>query len=204
MAQETAALVARLRAGLNVALADAAQQALYEHWIGQEHWPLVPVALALLVGVAPVQWRAHLDTHNLVADADQLKTLLQNELTLDADLMTSGLAVRAFAQRHGVTLPAAAEPLFDFVARTLPRLAAEIPVVAAPAARSSDKEVVLGAALALVTRFTEDCLDDERMFDSARIARLMLAQAALWFPEGPPRLDERAIAELVEHYISGF
>ena len=204
MAQDTAALVARLRAGLNVALADAAQQALYEHWIGQERWPLAPVALALLVGVAPVQWRAHLDTHNLVADADQLKTLLQNELTLDADLMTSGLAVRAFAQRHGVTLPAAAEPLFDFVARTLLRLAAEIPVVAAPAARSSDKEVVLGAALALVTRFTEDCLDDERMFDSARIARLMLAQAALWFPDGAPRMDERAIAELVEHYVTGF
>jgi hypothetical protein len=204
MAQQTAALVARLRTGLNVALADAAQQALYEHWIGQERWPLDPVALALLVGIAPAQWHAHLDRHKLVADAAQLRTLLQNELTLDADLTTNGLAVRAFAQRHGVTLPAAAESLLDFVARTLPRLAAEIPVVAAAPARSSDKELVLGAALALVTRFTEDCLDDERMFDSARIAQLMLAQAALWFPDGPPRMDERAIAALVEHYISGF
>ena len=204
MAQQTAALVARLRTGLNVALADAAQQSLYEHWIGQERWPLDPVALALLVGVVPAQWHAHLDTHNLVADAERLKTLLLNELTLDADLVTSGLAVRAFAQRHDVPLPAAAESLFDFVARTLPRLVAEMPAAAVPTARSSDKEVVLGAALALVTRFTEDCLDDERMFDSARIARLMLAQAALWFPDGAPRMDERAIAELVEHYVTGF
>lgn len=204
MSESPAALIARLRSGVDIAAADTAQQLLYEHWVGQEDWPLAPVALALLVGVAPAQWAAHVQARGLQAEAEQLRARLATELALTANQITSGLRLRAWAQSQGVALPAAAETLLDFVARTLPRTVAELPAMSPPAARTSDKEMVLGAALALVTRFTEDCLDDERMFDGARIARLMLEQAALWFPDGPPRMDERAIAELVEHYISGF
>ena len=204
MLEPTVALIARLRSGLNVTAADHAQQLLYEHWLGQERWPLDPVALALLVGVAPAQWSAHVERLDLAAEAAQLRARMVTTLALDAEQFTTGSGLRAWAHSQGVALPAAAEALLDFVARTLPGLAAQLPQMNAPAARSSDKEVVLGAALALVTRFTEDCLDDERMFDGARIARLMLCQAARWFPDGPPTMDEQAIAQLVEHYISGF
>ena len=204
MSEPTAALIARLRTGLNVTAAEHAQQLLYEHWLGQERWPLDPVALALLVGVAPAQWSAHVETLGLAAEAEQLRARMLTTLALDAEQVTTGLGLRAWAHSQGVALPAAAEALLDFVARTLPRLAAQLPQMDALAAPSTDKEVVLGAALALVTRFTEDCLDEERMFDGARIARLMLSQAALWFADGPPRMDEQAIAQLVEHYISGF
>lgn len=204
MLEPTVALIARLRSGLNVAAADHAQQLMYEHWVDQERWPLDPVALALLVGVAPAQWSAHVDTLGLAAEAEQLRAHMVTTLALDAEQVTTPSDLRAWAHSQGATLPAAAEALLDFVARTLPDLAAQLPQMNAPAARSTDKEVVLGAALALVTRFTEDCLDDERMFDGARIARLMLSQAALWFPDGPPPMDEQAIAQLLEHYVSGF
>lgn len=204
MSGQVATLVAGLRRGLNVATADAAQQSLYEHWVGVEQWPLEGVAPALLVGVAPANWAAHVEERGLAAEARQLQQHLLDALAVDAGRTTSALHLRAWAQGHGVVLPAAAEQLLDFVARTLPRLAVDAPVATHAAVRPSDREAVLGAALAMVTRFTEDCLDEERMFDGARIARLMLAQAALWFPEGPPRMDEQAIARLVEHYISGF
>lgn len=204
MVEPSAALVARLRRGLNVAVAEHGQQSLYEYWVGQEQWPLQPVALALLVGVAPEQWASHVEALGLQAEAEHLRARLTVDLALDADPITSALRLRAWAHSQGIALPAAAEQLLDFVARTLPRAAVEMPATRASIARASDKEVVLGAALALVTRFSEDCLNDERMFDGACIARLMLAQAALWFPAGPPSMDEQAIAELVEHYISGF
>ena len=204
MTDSSAALIARLRTGVDITAADTAQQLLYEHWVGQEQWPLDPVALALLVGVEPTQWAAHVQAQGVQSDAEQLRARLVVDLMLDGDQSTSGLRLRAWAQSQHVVLPTVAETLLDFVARTLPRRVAELPVMQASMARASDKEAVLGAALALVTRFTEDCLDDRRMFDGARIAHLMLDQAALWFPDGPPRMDELAIAELVEHYISGF
>ena len=189
---------------MNIDVAGPAQQALYEHWVGQERWPLQPVALALLTGVAPECWAKHVAGLGLSAEAELLRARIAADLELGPDEMTQGLRLRAWAHTQGVALPTAAEQLLDFVARTLPRMAAELPPVNSPTTRTTDKEAVLGAALALVTRFTEDCLDDERMFDGARIARLMLTQAALWFPEGAPRMDEQAIAQLVEHYISGF
>ncbi len=204
MSEQCAALIARLRSGLNVTGTDSAQQLLYEHWVGVAQWPLQPVALALLVGVAPEHWASHVEALGLEAEAEQLRARLLADLALDAAQITDGLRLRAWAQSQGVALPAAAEHLLDFVARTLPMLAAQVPTTNASAERTSDKEVVLGAALAMVTRFTEDCLDEERMFDGARIARLMLTQAALWFPDGPPRMDEQAIAKLIEQYISGF
>ncbi|CAN0488250.1 unnamed protein product, partial [Phaeothamnion confervicola] len=179
------------------------QQLLYEQWLALEHWPLDPVALALLVGVAPAHWSTHVATLDLAPQAEQLRTRMLTSLTLDAQQLTTPLELRAWAHSEGVTLPAAAEALLDFVARALPGRAAQLLEIA-PAASSTDKEAVLGAALALVTRFTEDCLDEERMFDGARIARLMLSQAALWFPDRPPRMDEQAIAQLVERYINGF
>jgi hypothetical protein len=204
MAEQIPALIARLRSGVNIAAADAAQQLLYEHWVAQEQWPLSPIALALLVGVAPDLWAAHVATLGLTAEAEQLHARLVADLAREGEQHINGLRLRAWAQSQGVALPAAAEHLLDFVARTLPRLATELPATGAPGSGSRDREMVLGAALALVTRFTEDCLDEQRMFDGARIARLMLTQAALWFPDGMPRMDEQAIAQLVEHYISGF
>ncbi|MCC6710417.1 MAG: hypothetical protein IT492_22895 [Gammaproteobacteria bacterium] len=204
MTAQVATLVARLRTGLHVDVADTAGALLYERWVGAEQWPLAPVAVALLVGVAPERWQEHVESLGMASEARQLHDCLVSDLATDGAHVTSGLRLRAWAQGQGVAMPAAAETLLDFVARTLPRLAIETPLAAAAATRATDKEAVLGAALALVTRFTEDCLDEERMFDGARIARLMLAQSALWFADGPPRMSEQAIAELVEHYISGF
>lgn len=204
MTAPVATLVARLRTGLHVDDADAAGALLYERWVGEEQWPLAPVAVALLVGVAPERWQEHVKSLGMASEARQLQDHLLSDLATDGAQVTSSLRLRAWAQGQGVAMPAVAESLLDFVSRTLPRLAIEAPVAATAAPRATDKEAVLGAALALVTRFTEDCLDDERMFDGARIARLMLAQSALWFGDGPPRMSEQAIAELVEHYISGF
>ncbi|MBK6657545.1 MAG: hypothetical protein IPG43_05035 [Proteobacteria bacterium] len=203
MPGQVASLVAQLRTGLNPDSPDPARQLLYERWVGEEQWPLSPVAIALLIGVAPDAWQRHVEALAMADEVAALLDAMASALALDGEQATTGLRVRAWAHGQGVAMPAAAESLLDFVARTLPRLAEQAPVAAA-SARTTDTEAVLGAALSLVTRFMEDCLDEQRMFDGARIARLMLAQSALWFPDGPPRMDEQAIAKLIEHYISGF
>lgn len=204
MSEPTASLVARLRTGLNPDLAGSAEQMLYERWVGEEQWPLAPVAMALLIGVAPERWLSHVAALGMENEAAQLQDCLVSALARDGAQVTTGLRLRAWAHGQGVALPAAAEHLLDFVARTLPHMAVDMPPAVDAGSHATDKEAVLGAALALVTRFTEDCLDEERMFDGKRIARLMVAQSALWFADAPPRMSEQAIAELVEHYISGF
>jgi uncharacterized protein (DUF2141 family) len=50
----------------------------------------------------------------------------------------------------------------------------------------------------VVTRFTEECLDGERMYDPRRIAHRMLIQSALWFPDDPPRMGEPGIIAVIE------
>lgn len=201
-------LVAVLREGLDVEQPDYLQL-LFEHWVGEEAgWPLASVALPLLVGIPPEDWPFHLDDSAREAAAAALERLAGEALGVSGDAPVSPLALRAWAQGEGVRLPAAAEPLLDFVQQTVPRLAAQAASVqrAAPdmTAPAREREQVLGAALALVTRFTEDCLDSERMYDPRRIARRMLLQSALWFPDGPPRMGEDGIVALIEPYIRGF
>lgn len=200
-----AELVARLREGLDVAREDYLQL-LYEHWVGEDAWPLASVALPLLIGVPPEDWPFHLDESERESAALALEAEIAGALGVSGDAPVKPLALRNWARGAGVALPAAAEQLLNFVATTVPRLAQEAqPVVTADVVHPhNEREAVLGAALALVTRFTADCLDEEQMYDARRIARRMLLQSALWFPDGPPRMGEEGIVALIEPYISGF
>ena len=92
MNEANADQIARLRAGLEVSSAHAAEPLLYEHWVGQERWPLVTVALALMVGVAPQAWSDYLSRHALHAPAAELRARLMRDLGVMIDGSVSALS----------------------------------------------------------------------------------------------------------------
>ena len=63
------------------------------------------------------------------------------------------------------------------------------------------RETLLGAALMLVTRMPQDCVDELGYYDSVRITQLILQKALLWFPLDPPPLDRAGIEALIARWL---
>jgi hypothetical protein len=171
---------------------------LYERWLATDAWTL-DAALALIVGLDPAAWTTHIDRNDLALDAATLRESMLDELGVDRtidDIVVAELAV--WMARHGCAWPAPAAALLDFIARTLPAARRPIPPAASGA---SEREAILGAALALATRFTERCLDGEGYYDARRMVSALRSQAVVWFGEQRPELDETAMIELLERYL---
>lgn len=196
---EASRLLERLRAGLTATADGAATQVVYEAWFSREQWRLADEGVPLLVGCDPARWSAALTALELEAEAMALTALLARTLGATSQDRVTPFALRDGARRLGVEWPRAAEALFGFIASVLPPAAepaqAEVQALA-------EREVLLGAALALVTRFPEHCRDAHGFFDGARIADQILAKAVLWFPLEPPRASRDDIAALIERYLS--
>lgn len=190
--------VTTLRAGIDPHSDALAMRELYEHWLQQERWPL-HAALALIVGVDPAGWSAHLVRPGHAAAAQALLAQLSADLGLTAAAEVDVLRLRAWARSAGVRLPHAGAELLDYIARTVP--APPLSGMRTDAGTAAEQVAVLGAALALATRFTEQCLDQERRFDSRQMVLLMRAQAAVWFGDTPPDMNDAAIAALLDRYL---
>ena len=173
--------------------------ALYEHWLARERWQCVDEALPLLVGIDPACWSAHLAAADLADAARAAAAALTAAFAQALDVEPR--RVGTWAEGAGLELPAPYAALLTFFDRVLPEGPSAPP--ATPAALPvSERERILGAALALVTRFPADCRGPHGPFDGECIAERMLAQAAVWFPGGPPTASRREIAELLETYLS--
>ncbi len=202
MSSEPGSLVATLRASLEMPAEDASQ-ALYEDWLTRDTWRLDSEAVALLVGCAPDEWPRYCARHGLDESSRTLNRALADAFGCAPDAAVEPLRLRGWAQANGVELPPAFARLADYIARVLPAAAgAGEEGAQAAAAAAGERELLLGAALALVTRFPEQCRDAHGFFDGARIADLILEKAALWFPHEPPRMERAAIAALLERYLS--
>lgn len=195
-ASEAQALVARLRSALSIDL--AAETA--EYWVTREPWHPREEALPLLVGCDPRDWPALLADTARAADAATLAALLQADLGSAASRTGfDAMALRAWADGARISLPPALGMLLDFIARTLP---AQVPVVPAAAATATAEQVaVLGAALALVTRFPERHRDAEGQIDAQVLADAIVAQAAVWFAQGAPAMTRETMASLLAEYL---
>lgn len=199
MEEDAAALLARLRAGLEP---DAqALQPLYERWLREDTWAVPDEALPLLAGIAPDDWDAHVERCGARSEAARLGALLAAGHAVREGVIAPAELGR-WARTAGVELPAALGALLDFIARVLPASGTAAAPDAAPAGPDQDdRERVLGAALALVTKFPERCRDEHGFYDGERIAALILEKAALWFPDRPPSLSREAMATLLERYL---
>ena len=188
--------VARLRCAVGSDSADT--NVLYEHWLRYECWALTSVAVPLVVGIDPAHWPGYVAQHGLAVEAAALGVVLAADLGLTPVDEVAVMRLAAWALRAGVVLPEICERTLDFIARTLP---ARAPVAMPSSVENDERVAILGAALALATRFTEQCLDAERRFDSQRMVALLRAQSAIWFGAEPPRMDDAAIADLLDRYL---
>lgn len=190
-----AAQVDALRAGRDVHVTDVSTQRLYEAWAQRDAWHLKQEAVPLVVGQDPAQWSTS-------PAADALAHAMAVDLGTDVDALVSPLAVRRWAQAHGLRLPQALSRLLDFITSVLPQEAREDVAAEGEILRAQERETLLGAALMLVTKEQAACLDDEGCYSPAKIARLIRARAVLWFPLAPLSLDEAEIAALVARWIA--
>lgn len=192
-------LLSELRAEVDAADMSTSQQMMYETWISRERWSLLDEALPLLVGLAPDEWPGYVTRLNLDEQAAALGILLAGDFGCDLAGSIESAALQAWARKHAIALPAACDQLMDYVSRVLPQAAAPS---AGDAAQGAERELLLGAALTMVTRFPGQCRDSNGFFDGQLIADEILSKAALWFPLEPPSMGREEIATLLEQYLS--
>ncbi len=164
--------------------------------------PLRPPAVPLLLGCEPQEWPALLARKALAEAANALTTQVARDLGCAEDACVDTMALRAWAERRQLALPPALRALLDFIARTLPARA-EVPQDARPAhaAAAVERERVLGAALALVTRFPERYRDAQGFYDTRLLAESIVDKAVLWFETGRPLMTLPAMTELLAAYL---
>lgn len=198
MADRASDLVVRLRAGLDPAARGL--ERCYERWLREDDWHVADEALPLLVGVDPSAWPAHLATHGTATEAAALALVLTADAEVRDGRITPAEAAR-WARGADVEVPGALTALLEFIARVVPASGA-----AAEAEderrNAGDREAVLGAALALVTKFPERCRDANGFYDGLAIADLILEKAVVWFPDRPPALSREAMGALIERYLT--
>lgn len=194
--------VETLRGDAEVHATDPGTQQRYEAWARRDGWQVRREAVPLVVGHDPATWAAHLEAAGRGALADELERSLARDLGVDAEASVAPLAVRRWAQSHGLRLPQALSRLLDFISSVRPQTAGAKPAAEKEVLRAQEREILLGAALMLVTKEQAACLDEDCGYSPEKIARLIRARALLWFPLAPPTLDESEIAALVARWIA--
>ena len=203
MSETIAAMFEQLRIGSDHDSHAVEMQILYEHWLKHEDWP-VEVCLALLVGVAPDQWAAHL------ARVDANHERVTHLEAIMGEAIESGEASDTFSRDSaiswlrgaGVVLPAAFARLYEFVQSSMLSMSAPKSDELSDANADTDEKVaILGAALSIVSKEPEHCRDANGFFDGQKIVAMMMKTASRWFPLAAPRLSEQEMIELIDHYL---
>ena len=174
-----------------------------EAWAKHERWRAASEGLPLLLGVRPADWPAVCANAKCAAELAFVWTAFAAALGVaeDTDPERSPLALRAAALGLGLGPPPALDRLLDFIQRLLPEAAPDEAAAEAEVLAAQARETLLGAALMLVTRMPQDCVDELGYYDSVRITQLILQKALLWFPLDPPPLDRAGIEALIARWL---
>ena len=174
------------------------RQKRYEKWLARDTWCVATEAVPLVAGFDPEQWPpAGVETTVVQRLEAAMVDELENAGT-DTAAATPAEIV-AWTRRVGISLPDEFARLFEFIQGVLPRH--EAPVEAS-LEQAAERELLLGAALTLVTRFPDECRDEHGFFDGGHIADLIIEKAALWFPLEPPRATRDEIAAMLERWLT--
>jgi len=192
------------------------QQLLYEKWIKLDEWSLRGEAIALLIGAEPENWKDFLVKENLLekeqAMWDQVQHAVEQEKTLEVinpaelpeEWRVIPIDIHFWSRTKRIPVPSAFDMLINFVTSSVKqeedeknRTAANIMAVGAS---SSEREKILGAALALVTIFPEKCRDRYGWVNGSTVAPLIEEKRAIWFDRDKlPASDE--IASVIDYWV---
>lgn len=176
----------------------------FETWVKRDQWHLREEAVPLLVGADPAAWRDCLQSPHLREAWNTLAVALAVQLRLepDTDSPVSPLAFRKAAEALMLDLPPALARLLDFLARVLSFQQADASSASALGlADAEDRLTVLGAALALVVRHPERCLDEQGYYSAERMVEEIFRQAVYWFPLGPPACSVAEAVSLLARWL---
>lgn len=195
-----ARLVAVLRTGVDYLAPDVPYQIVYETWLTRETWHIEREALPLLVGVEPSLWPGHVERHALTQTREAALRALVDAFGCAPTAALQPQRLAQWARRHEIVLPLPFARVLEFLQQVLPAVQSTS-VPGAAAATASDNERVLGAALALISRFPAACRGADGGVSSDTLTTLILSQAPEWFPTGPPALSRDDIVAVLERYL---
>jgi len=177
------------------------QQLLYERWLKREQWLLRREAIPLLFGVDPEAWpRANEDPAVAAAEArlwqwmnegdGDARPHLANPAVESEQWQVAPAAAVNWWRAAGMRVPETLENLLQFILRVVKTPEAAPAADAAPAPRAAEQ--VLGAALAVLSKWPDRCRDEHGFADGALMLNVIRQHAAAWFdgPELPMDGDE--------------
>ncbi len=193
------------------------QQLLFEKWLKQEQWLLRSQALPLLLGAEPDEWQTFLEAEGNAeleeAIWQRLERGVRNESSPRVenshepaeDWTVRPQDIHYWARTQAIAVASAFDMLISFVASSVKKEPEEVQVIGAEQFMASntagDREMVLGAALALVCTFPEKCRDQHGWVDGYTLAQLIEEKGALVFEEKRPVLNTSEMAELLDQWI---
>ena len=206
-ASEIGDAVASLREGTDFDSLATPKQQLYERWLKCARWPARSVALPLLIGVDPDDWPAHLRRGSLASTEQRLwDAYCESNGRNRQDHDVEAGAVISWFRRSDCALPPSCARIYEFIERvnlgsqTGPTDAAEREADDRYA-RLAEREVVLGAALSLVSKMPDRCRDEHGFIDGKATAALIQQFATRWFPTQAPMMSEADMAALLERWL---
>lgn len=191
------------------------QQMLYEKWLKHDAWKLRREGIALLIGVAPEELAEIIGEGTLSEREHELWAAVQGSVQSGSGPRIGGESAQpetwtvtppdlyGWAKGLGFALPEAFDSLMSFILSTTRRAAAGPEPAAQPGAVSAgaaNREAVLGAALALVANYPEQCVGAQGWVEADAIARLLQQKSALWFDRGVPMTLEEVTA-LIDKWL---
>ena len=197
-------IVEELRSGIN--MTDTQQsQIMYETGLKVDQWLARAEALPLIVGCAPGDWQTYLKAEDKSPQEELLWHIIANDLGIEADNKLDISSVVEWARAQSISLHPSFLRIYEFVRKVLvvgannSRSEEGAKAVEDPAA--AEREIVLGAALSLLAKMPESCLDAHGFVDGAAIVDLMNQTAARWFPHIEPTMTRTEMAALIDKWL---
>ena len=181
-----------------------ARQKLYEKWVTKEKWSLHE-SICLMTGNDPGSSKRKAEYavfEQSMIDAVEQGTLesLTSVSGTDADYEFEPQKVFTWARMSGIELPVELVNLMEFVIKTIAFTPDEEPEQVENLA-SKDAENILGACVAVLASFPEECTNQKGKVSTERLLKLMGKHSDSLFPDSLPGLSSTAIRDLVNNWV---
>ncbi len=199
--------VEELRVGVKPDSLDLSMQRLYEYWLKLPEWQARNEALPLAIGVDSAHWQDHLNEYGLVRCEQDLWRLFAESNSINSDVEAVPVpTVYSWFHGNNVELPVSFARLFEFVrqatfrSESIPNGADETTQERSEA-EQDEREIVLGAALSLVSKMPDRCKDEHGFIDGTLVSELILETSARWFASTAPTMTSAQMTELIDKWL---
>ena len=198
-----------------------AQRRLYEYWVARDRWKLEAEAIPLVLGYDPEKSGEYDEEYNKNAQEliEHAKNCIMHALSLNAinrEDTPEHWEVRpaefyCWASVSRVQMPQSLVDLMEFVVSTVKgekdRIS-HMQSVAANAAQGTEgqdfdlqTEKILGAALAVLAEFPEQCRNRKGRINVAAITELIQKHHEVWFPDSETMMSSITMQDLINKWI---